>query len=78
MNEIFFLKIITFLISIQLISCNCGQPGIPFEANIWRDNISGVDTVLYKCSHGFTLFYDEHRYCVRGKWTGRVPKCGKY
>ncbi len=78
MNEMYFLKIIAFLMSIHLISCNCGQPGKPFGANIWRYNSSRVDTVLYMCSHGFTRFFDEHRYCVRGKWTRRVPKCGKY
>jgi hypothetical protein len=78
MNSMFFLKIVVFLITIQLIRCNCGQPGKPFESNIWRYNSSGVDTVQYTCSFGFERFYEEHRYCVRGEWTGRVPKCGKY
>jgi hypothetical protein len=34
--------------------------------------------IEYKCRAGQTLAYNFSRICREGKWTRRVPKCGKY
>jgi hypothetical protein len=72
---------IVFLSILKCMNCDCGQPGIPFEGNIttqMKSSYSENFTIQYYCKNERKLFYKSSRSCREGKWTGRVPKCGKY
>jgi hypothetical protein len=87
----FFLKLIVFQLLIQYMSCECGEPGLPFGGSISGYKPHSISSIInyywsygerleiiYSCSYGTIPFYDMNRHCIKGKWTGRVPKCGKY
>ncbi len=72
------------------LSCDCGPFGYtPYhelEYDTKNRNISSESSkTRYFCLNSdfiggqYNSFYEEAvRNCIKGKWTGRVPKCGKY
>ena len=64
---------------IQHIGSTCGPPGIPVGADIMGySSTSGEEqTIQYQCKPEFKQIYGQKRTCRRGKWTPRLPKCGK-
>ncbi len=72
---------IVFLSILKCMNCDCGRPGIPNDGFITTEIKSSNSenfTIEYYCKFGQRIFYKSSRSCREGKWTGRVPKCGKY
>ncbi len=72
---------IVFLSLLKYVNCDCGPPGIPslgFINTEIKSSYSENTTIEYKCNDRNKLFYYPIRICRKGKWTGRVPKCGIY
>jgi hypothetical protein len=79
--QILSLVTIVFISLLKCMNCDCGRPGIPYHGFIIAENKSDFPEnfiVNYKCNDPFTLSYNSTRICRKGKWTGRVPKCGKH
>jgi hypothetical protein len=87
-TNIYLLTINVFILGMPYLSCDCGPFGYTpyheFDDDTQNRNVSSESSeVRYYCldSYGFNArdsFYNEVRNCIKGKWTGRVPKCGKY
>jgi hypothetical protein len=63
------------------LNCDCGPFGYtPYHKLHEYRNISSEGSEIdYSCfGYDFELFYNNKRNCIKGKWMGRVPKCGKY
>jgi hypothetical protein len=79
--QILSLVTIVFISLLKCINCDCGPPGIPYCGFIYVENIFDFQEdfiVEYNCNDQLTLIYNSSRICRKGKWTGRVPKCGKH
>jgi hypothetical protein len=76
----FYLKIISITLLIQNISSDCSPPAQLLSAYLYGYNIISKEDsqVDYRCKHEFLQVYNAFRVCTKGKWTGRVPKCGEY
>jgi hypothetical protein len=79
----FFLKVIVLQLLIQNLKSDCGRPGFTKIFTLPLSFYSGDYIFLEEtqvkyddCAFGSMLFYDPIRTCKKGKWTGRVPKCG--
>ncbi len=72
---------IIFVSLLKCMNCDCGRPGIPSLGSInteIKSRFPEYFNIEYKCESGKELIYNANRICRKGKWTGRVPKCGKY
>jgi len=83
-NRELSLVTIVFISLLKCINCNCGPPGIPYLGKVYSENYSQNRTsfsenseIRYECESA-TIVYNSSRICRKGKWTGRVPKCGNY
>jgi hypothetical protein len=73
-----------FLNLIQLISSDCGIPGVPAFARIINFNLKMITypegyQIKYDCidPHGLNLNGDEKRVCTDKVWTpSQIPICG--
>ncbi len=77
----FFSKTLLYLLFIQYINCDCGPAGKPFGTHIYgfRSFSPEKSWLHYECENEFRhLYVVDKRTCIRGKWTGRAPKCGNY
>lgn len=55
---------------------NCPHPAVPYAAtysNITYDPQNW--SIKYVCDRGYTLFGEQERNCVNGKWKGDLPIC---
>jgi len=63
----------------QLLNGKCGYPGKPYKAKLEPDNklqyLEGEE-VTYQCSDFSSPVIT--RRCERGRWTGKLPRCGQY
>jgi hypothetical protein len=76
-----YVSINVFILMIPYLSCDCGPFGYtPYhKLHEYRNVSSESSEIDYSCFGGeYELFYKNKRNCIKGKWTGRVPKCGKY
>jgi hypothetical protein len=72
---------IVFISLMKFMNCDCGPPGIPSNGSILTEYSPSYPEnfkIEYKCNgKQDQLAYNSTRICRKGKWTGRVPKCGK-
>jgi len=69
------------LLLIEYIACNCGPPGnsIGAKINVNSSIILEGNSVQYDCRNDLDeyIVYGQSRTCIKGKWSQRIPKCGK-
>ncbi len=59
---------------------DCGTPGQPANGHVYglKERSSEGNEVVYSCKDNYRLIGDHKRTCMRGRWTGEVPRCGEY
>jgi hypothetical protein len=80
-TNIYLSTINVFILMMPYLSCDCGPFGYtPYHKLYNYRNVSSESSeITYYCfRNDFSEFYKAYRKCIKGKWTGRVPKCGKY